>query len=116
MIQSVAFIGLGAMGYRMAAHLPKQFDTVYVWNRNFDKAEQHAAEDGTQVVTLEQAVQADIIFSCLPTSADVAELLENLSLKSGSVWVDCTSGVPDSAPTRAAQLAGRGAIFLDAPV
>ncbi len=27
MIQSVAFIGLGAMGYRMAAHLPKHFDT-----------------------------------------------------------------------------------------
>ena len=116
MIQSVAFIGLGAMGYRMAAHLPKQFDTVYVWNRNFDKAEQHAAEYGTQAVTLEQAVQADIIFSCLPTSADVAQLLENLSLKSGSVWVDCTSGVPDSAQTLAAQLAERGAIFLDAPV
>lgn len=34
MIQSVAFIGLGAMGFRMAAHLPKQFDTVYVWNRS----------------------------------------------------------------------------------
>ncbi len=62
MIQSVAFIGLGAMGFRMAAHLPKQFDTVYVWNRSFNKAEQHAAEYGTQAVTLEQAVQADVIF------------------------------------------------------
>ncbi|MDR6629858.1 3-hydroxyisobutyrate dehydrogenase [Acinetobacter lwoffii] len=116
MIQSVAFIGLGAMGFRMAAHLPKHFDTVYVWNRSFNKAEQHAAEYGTQAVTLEQAVQADVIFSCLPTSADVERLLENLSLKSGSVWVDCTSGVPDSAQTLAAQLAERGAIFLDAPV
>ncbi|HEX5382308.1 MAG TPA: NAD(P)-binding domain-containing protein, partial [Acinetobacter sp.] len=42
MIHSVAFIGLGAMGYRMAAHLPKHFETVFVWNRNFSKAEQHA--------------------------------------------------------------------------
>ena len=116
MIQSVAFIGLGAMGFRMAAHLPKQFDTVYVWNRSFNKAEQHAAEYGTQAVTLEQAVQADVIFSCLPTSADVERLLENLSLKSGSVWVDCTSGVPDSAQKLAAQLAEHGVIFLDAPV
>ena len=116
MIQSVAFIGLGAMGFRMAAHLPKQFDTVYVWNRSFNKAEQHAAEYGTQAVTLEQAVQADVIFSCLPTSADVEQLLENLPLKSGSVWVDCTSGVPDSAQKLAAQLAEHGAIFLDAPV
>ena len=44
MTQSVAFIGLGAMGYRMAAHLPKYFEKVYVWNRSFDKAEQHATE------------------------------------------------------------------------
>jgi len=116
MIQSVAFIGLGAMGFRMAAHLPKQFDTVYVWNRSFNKAEQHAAEYGTQAVTLEQAVQADVIFSCLPTSADVERLLENLPLKSGSVWVDCTSGVPNSAQKLAVQLAEHGVIFLDAPV
>lgn len=116
MIQSVAFIGLGAMGFRIAAHLPKQFDTVYVWNRSFNKAEQHAAEYGTQAVTLEQAVQADVIFSCLPTSADVERLLENLPLKSGSVWVDCTSGVPDSAQKLAVQLAEHGVIFLDAPV
>ncbi|MCO8071445.1 NAD(P)-dependent oxidoreductase [Acinetobacter lwoffii] len=116
MIQSVAFIGLGAMGFRMAAHLPKQFDTVYVWNRSFNKAEQHAAEYGTQAVTLEQAVQADVIFSCLPTSADVERLLENLPLKSGSVWVDCTSGVPDSAQKLAVQLAEHGVTFLDAPV
>lgn len=116
MIQSVAFIGLGAMGFRMAAHLPKHFDTVYVWNRSFNKAEQHAAEYSTQAVTLEQAVQADVIFSCLPTSADVERLLENLSLKSGSVWVDCTSGVPDSAQKLAVQLAKHGVIFLDAPV
>ena len=65
---TVAFIGLGAMGYRMAAHLPKYFDTVYVWNRNFAKAKQHATQFGTQAVELNQAVQADIIFSCLPTS------------------------------------------------
>ena len=116
MIQSVAFIGLGAMGFRMAAHLPKHFDTVYVWNRSFNKAEEHAAEYGTQAVTLEQAVQADVIFSCLPTSADVEQLLENLPLKSGSVWVDCTSGVPDSAQKLAVQLAEHGVIFLDAPV
>lgn len=97
MSQSVAFIGLGAMGYRMAAHLPKHFDTVYVWNRNFEKAKQHAAEYGTKAAPLEQAVQADIIFSCLPTSTDVEALINNVQIKSGAIWIDCTSGVPDSA-------------------
>ncbi|UNT58058.1 NAD(P)-dependent oxidoreductase [Acinetobacter sp. ASP199] len=116
MIQSVAFLGLGAMGYRMAAHLPKHFDTVYVWNRTAATAEQHAAEHGTQAVSLGQAIQADVIFSCLPTSADVEALVQGLELKSGSIWVDCTSGVPDAARRLEEALADQGVIFLDAPV
>ena len=116
MIQSVAFIGLGAMGYRMAAHLPQHFDTIYVWNRNFEKAKQHATEFGTQAVELEQAVQADIIFSCLPTSKEVEELIATVQIKSGAVWVDCTSGVPESARNLATQLKLQNVDFLDAPV
>lgn len=116
MIQSVAFIGLGAMGYRMAAHLPQHFDTVYVWNRNFEKAKQHATEYGTQAVELEQAVQADIIFSCLPTSKEVEDLIATVQIKSGAVWVDCTSGVPASAKKLSQQLKVSNVDFLDAPV
>lgn len=116
MSQTVAFIGLGAMGWRMAAHLPKHFDTVYVWNRNFAKAEQHAEMFGTLAVSLEQAVQADIIFSCLPTSQDVENLLAPLQPKVGSIWVDCTSGVPASAQKLQSELAVKGVQFLDAPV
>ena len=113
---TVAFIGLGAMGYRMAAHLPKQFENVLVWNRNFDKAKQHATEYGTQAVALEQAVQADIIFSCLPTSADVDAILDQVHIKSGAIWVDCTSGVPEAARLQAEKLKLRNVAFLDAPV
>lgn len=116
MIQSVAFIGLGAMGYRMAAHLPKHFDTVYVCNRNFAKAEQHAAEYGTQAVELAQAAQADIIFSCLPTSTEVENLIAQVQLKAGTVWVDCTSGVPESAKKMVQKLESQQVDFLDAPV
>ena len=116
MIPSVAFIGLGAMGYRMAAHLPQHFDTVYVWNRNFEKAKQHATEYGTQAVELAQAVQADVIFSCLPTSKDVEALIATVKIKSGSIWVDCTSGVPESAKNLAKQLKLQNVDFLDAPV
>ncbi|WP_173910644.1 NAD(P)-dependent oxidoreductase [Acinetobacter sp. Marseille-Q1618] len=116
MIQSVAFIGLGAMGYRMAAHLPKHFNEVYVWNRNQDKAKQHAAEYGTHAVDLQKATQADVIFSCLPTSLEVDEILSQAQLKQGSIWVDCTSGVPESAKNQAKYLAEQGVHFLDAPV
>ena len=116
MTQSVAFIGLGAMGYRMAAHLPKYFEKVLVWNRNFSKAEQHAAEYGTTAVELAQAVQADIIFSCLPTSDDVEKLIEGIEIKSGSIWIDCTSGVPDAARRLVEKLKAQNVDFLDAPV
>lgn len=113
---TVAFIGLGAMGYRMAAHLPKHFDTVYVWNRNFAKAKQHATEFGTQAVELDQAVQADIIFSCLPTSQDIDDLIQNLKIKNGAIWVDCTSAVPDAARKQSEYLLKNNIHFLDAPV
>ena len=116
MSQSVAFIGLGAMGYRMAAHLPKHFEEVYVWNRNFSKAEQHATEYGTIAVELAQAVQADIIFSCLPTSADVEALIDGVNIKSGAIWIDCTSGVPETARRLAEKLKVQNVDFLDAPV
>ena len=116
MIQSVAFIGLGAMGYRMAAHLPQHFDHVYVWNRNFAKAQQHATDYGTTAVSLDEAVQADLIFSCLPTSQDVMDLIAQVNIKSGAIWVDCTSGVPESAKKLVQQLEVQQVDFLDAPV
>ncbi|ONG38607.1 3-hydroxyisobutyrate dehydrogenase [Alkanindiges hydrocarboniclasticus] len=115
-INSVAFIGLGAMGWRMAAHLPKAFADVRVWNRTFSKAQQHAAEFGTRAVSIEDAVQADIIFSCLPTSSEVETLIAEHLPKAGSIWVDCTSGEPTSAQYLNAHLQARDVAFLDAPV
>lgn len=113
---TVAFIGLGAMGYRMAAHLVKAFEQVWVWNRTFSKAEQHAAEYGTQATELAQATQADIVFSCLPTSHEVEQLIAQHSPKAGAIWVDCTSGEPESAKRMVALLQQYQADFLDAPV
>ncbi|MDR6797982.1 NAD(P)-dependent oxidoreductase [Acinetobacter calcoaceticus] len=116
MIQSISFIGLGAMGWHMASHLKKVSGQVYVWNRNFEKAKQHEQIFGTKAVSLQQAVQADIIFSCLPTSQNVENLLEIYSPKQGSIWIDCTSGVPDIAKRLNQKLKHQGVDYLDAPV
>lgn len=116
MTQSVAFIGLGAMGYRMAAHLPQHFEHVYVWNRSFEKAQQHATDYGTTAVSLDEAVQADFIFSCLPTSQDVIDLIAQVQIKSGAIWIDCTSGVPEAARQLQQQLSAQNVAYLDAPV
>ncbi len=116
MIQSVSFIGLGAMGWHMASHLIQVCNQVYVWNRTFAKAKQHEKTFGTQAVDLTQALQADIIFSCLPTSQDVENLIADSQLKQGCIWVDCTSGVPETARKLSQQLKVNGVDYLDAPV
>lgn len=111
------FIGLGAMGFPMAGHLARRFPTL-VWNRSPEKAERHAAAFGSRATSLEEVAGADVVFSCLPTSADVQEVVERArpNLCAGSVWVDCTSGVPAAARALAAELSGSGVALLDAPV
>ncbi|MBI1742916.1 NAD(P)-dependent oxidoreductase [Candidatus Acetothermia bacterium] len=114
----VSFIGLGAIGYPMAGHLPKRHQTV-VWNRTASRAQQHAKEHGSQMAkTLEETADAEIIFTCLPTSAEVAEIVDKLKpkLRRGALWVDCTSGDPTASREIASQLQTLGVAFLDAPV
>jgi 3-hydroxyisobutyrate dehydrogenase len=121
-MKTAAFLGLGAMGAPMAAALARRAaqtgGRVLVWNRHMEKAQAHAAEYGTQAATLQDTAQASVIFTCLPTSADVDEVIGQLEahLNPGTVWVDCTSGHPDAARAQRARLQTRGVRFLDAPV
>lgn len=116
MTQSISFIGLGAMGWHMASHLPKVGHDVWVWNRTKSKADHHSVLFHTQSVDLVKAVQADFIFSCLPSSAEVEKLIATYPPKQGSIWIDCTSGVPASAQNLSQHLIKSGVQYLDAPV
>jgi 3-hydroxyisobutyrate dehydrogenase len=114
----VSFIGLGAIGYPIASHLPKKHETL-VWNRTASRSQQHAAEHHSRAAQkLEETADAEVIFTCLPTSHEVAEIARTLSpkLRRGTIWVDCTSGDPDSSREIAVRLESRGVAFLDAPV
>ncbi|GGJ73840.1 3-hydroxyisobutyrate dehydrogenase [Deinococcus aquiradiocola] len=105
------------MGVPMAAHVARTVPTR-VWNRTFSRAEAHAAEFGSTAAALEDAAGADVIFSCLPTSAEVDACIGQMLpfLRRGAVWVDCTSGRPAAAREQAARLAEVGVAFVDAPV
>ncbi len=113
----VAWIGLGAMGRPMAARLAGTFDTA-VHNRTGAVAEQHASEHGTRPVSLAATATADVLFTCLPTTADVIGVADAIEadLRAGAVWVDCTSGEPAASRALAERLAARGVTYLDAPV
>lgn len=110
----VAFLGLGAMGYPMAAQLERPL----VWNRTPGRAQAHAAEHGSRAVALAEAAQADLLVTCLPTSREVDEVIAQLRphLRPGTTWLDCTSGHPEAARRQRAELAELGVKFLDAPV
>lgn len=122
MTPTLAFLGLGAMGAPMAAHLTRHAlalgGQTLVWNRHAQRAQAHAAEHGSVAATLDDLGRADVLFTCLPTSAEVDELIGALDgrLKPGATWVDCTSGHPDAAPRQRETLLARGVRFLDAPV
>lgn len=119
---TTAFLGLGAMGAPMAAHLARRaHDTggrALVWNRTPERAQAHARAHGSHAATLAEVAAADLIFTCLPTSAEVDSLIAALEgeLRPGTLWVDCTSGHPAAAPRQRERLAARGVGFLDAPV
>ena len=117
----VGFLGLGAIGAPMAAHLARR-GPLTVWNRTASRAAEFAARHGaTAVATPREAAAADVVVTCLGTSADVASLLEGpegllAGLRAGALWLDCTSGDPATSRRIAARVAERGVAFADAPV
>lgn len=119
----VGFIGLGAMGSHLARHLhafsQEQWDLpALVWNRTPEKAQEHAKAHGTQAVSsLAELERCDVLCLCLPTTAHVAEVLNDVLLKADSLVIDCTSGDPVQTRELAAKLENvRDVHFVDAPV
>lgn len=117
-----AFLGLGAIGGPMAAHLARA-GHLTVWNRTAAAAESFAARHGARVAATPRlaAAAADIVLTCLPTSREVEHLLDGdegllAGFRAGALLVDCTSGDPATSRRIADRLAERGVGFLDAPV
>jgi 3-hydroxyisobutyrate dehydrogenase len=118
----VAFLGLGALGAPMASHLAHRYDLV-VWNRTRARAEAFAQRYGGRVAsTPREAVQgAEVVLTCLPTSAEVEALLGGpdgmeAGLAAGALFLDCTSGDPATSRRIAERLAARNVAFADCPV
>jgi 3-hydroxyisobutyrate dehydrogenase len=117
----VGFLGLGAIGAPMAAHLARR-GRLTVWNRTASRATEFAARHGAEAVaTPREAAAADVVITCLSTSADVASLLDGpdgllAGLRPGALLLDCTSGDPATSRRIAVRLAERRIAFADAPV
>ncbi len=118
----ISFLGLGAIGRPMAEHLAKQH-TLTVWNRTGAAATAFAAASGARAVATprEAVAGAEVVLTCFPTSMEVRALVEGpegvlVQLAPGTLFLDCTSGDPESAQQLGALLAARGVAYADCPV
>ncbi|GGA54954.1 6-phosphogluconate dehydrogenase [Nitratireductor aestuarii] len=120
----VAFIGLGVMGYPMAAHLKNRGGhDVTVYNRTQAKAAKWVEEHGGAMAATprEAAADKDFVFSCVGNDNDLREVTlgENgafHAMKPGSVFIDNTTASAEIARELAAEAKARGFEFIDAPV
>jgi len=119
----VAFIGLGVMGYPMAAYLAKAGHQVTVYNRTAKKAGQWQAEHGGAIaVTPAAAAQgAEFVFCCVGNDDDLRSVTMGEdgafeAMKPGSVFIDHTTTSAQVARELHEVAAGKHFSFVDAPV
>ena len=120
---SLAFLGLGVMGYPMAGHLARAGHRVTVYNRTAAKAGQWVKEHGGRQAPAprEAARDADIVFACVGNDDDLRAVVLGADgayagMKKGAIFVDHTTA--SAAVARELAVAGRerGLQFIDAPV
>jgi 3-hydroxyisobutyrate dehydrogenase len=120
---SVGFIGIGAMGWPMAARLAPSCSTLVVFDSSQSKKEAFiGAYGGTYARTCaELAALCDVIVTMLPTSAIVESVLVGehgvlKSMRAGTIIVEMSSGVPTKTRRLATMVEQHGGILVDAPV
>ena len=120
---SVAFIGLGVMGYPMAGHLAKGGHEVTVYNRTDAKAEKWVSEHGgkSAATPAEAAEGKDFVFCCVGNDDDLRSVTtgENgafSNMKPGAIFIDNTTASATVARELAEAAKKSEFGFLDAPV
>ncbi|MDO5087578.1 MAG: NAD(P)-binding domain-containing protein, partial [Comamonadaceae bacterium] len=123
----VAFLGLGVMGYPMAAHLALAGHSVTVYNRTPAKAEAFCAQlaDTGRVrrapTPREAAAGARMVFCCVGNDGDLravalGETGAFAGMAPGAIFVDHTTASAGVARELDALARARGLHFIDAPV
>ena len=121
---SIAFLGLGVMGYPMAAHLKNRGGhDVTVYNRTAAKAEKWVAQHGgAHASTPAKAAEGkDFVFACVGNDDDLRQVTLGTdgafaAMKKGSIFVDNTTASAEIARVLSAEAQSRGFSALDAPV
>jgi 3-hydroxyisobutyrate dehydrogenase len=119
----IAFLGLGAMGARMAASLLKARFDLTVWNRNASRSEP-LRDLGGKVAAhpTEAVVNADVVIAMLRDDSASRDVWTNESygalgaMKRGAIAVESSTLSLAWVKQLGALATSRGVHFLDAPV
>ncbi len=121
----IGFIGIGAMGSRMAANLARAGHPLTAHDADPDKlarfTQSHQARAATSLADLGRS--SDVLICMLPTGPIVRTVFLQeqdgaltKSLTAGSIVIDMTSSEPTGTRELSAVLAKRGVALIDAPV
>jgi len=122
MAATLGFVGLGAMGGRMARRLLDAGHPVLGYNRTASRAK-GLVDAGMRAAASPRAVAegADVVFSMV-TDTDALQAVARgpegivAGLRPGTVYVEMSTVSPAATRALGAEVAGRGAAMLDAPV
>jgi 3-hydroxyisobutyrate dehydrogenase len=120
-MQTVGFIGLGAMGLPMATNVMKAGFPLSVWARRPESA-QTLRESGAAWAESPRALAArcGVIVTCVTNSPDVRGLVLDAGVldgaRPGTVIVDMSTIAPATSRELAERCAEQQVSFLDAPV
>jgi 3-hydroxyisobutyrate dehydrogenase/glyoxylate/succinic semialdehyde reductase len=118
----IGFVGLGAMGGRMAANLQKSGYRLVVFNRTADKAASLVSAGAVLAATpAALAEEVEVLFTMLAHPAAVRDAALGEKgflgrLRRGMLWIDCSTVNPSFSREMAAAAVARKLRFLDAPV
>ena len=117
----VACIGLGRMGWHMAAHLSRSGDhEVVVYDVQSETGQKWAAEyEGVAEESVASATKdSDFIVTSLPADRELKAVAEEVipSIAKNAVWIDHSTTSAQAARDIGTRLNAVGAYFLDAPV
>ncbi len=120
----VAFLGLGVMGYPMAAHLSLAGHQVSVYNRTATKSIAFCAEfkGATHGLTPKAAATgADMVFCCVGNDDDLRSVVLGpdgafAGMKPGAIFIDHTTASASVARELYAAAKKADLQFVDAPV
>lgn len=121
--RSVGFIGIGNMGWPMAARIAGAGHSVTVADASASRVKDFAAAFKANIAASNSqlAQTSDIVITMLPTSAIVDSVFNGTEgvlagLRRGAIVVDMSSSVPSCTQALAKTVAAKGGAFLDAPV